>query len=171
MTSDGMALLLPVVVALHNAEEFALYGRFPGACQPRLPAPLTTRAVVGGAMILVTVAAAVLAWAAYHAEDGYAHTAVRVAVFALLWNALGHGLLSLRRRTLLPGTVTALLVVLPYAIASVLGIEAHAGAPAKQLLSLGLAGAAALPAIVLVAIGLSYSVLQLARQLARQVVR
>jgi hypothetical protein len=160
LNHDGIALLLPVVLAVHNAEEFAQYDRFARTFQGRIPSVLTTRKVSGGAMLLVTVAAAALAGAAHCTESEPARAAVKVAVFAIAWNALGHGVLSLRERAVLPGTVTALLVVLPYGVLAVHAMREQDGDSARRLLFFALTGAVALPTVVLAAAALSYGALR-----------
>lgn len=161
LNRDGIALLLPVVLAVHNAEEFAQYDRFARTFQGRMPIALRTRTVGGGAMLLVTVAAAALARAARSKENGPARAAVKVAVFAVVWNALGHSVLSLRERALLPGTATALLVVLPYGVLAVHAMREQDGDSGRRLLFFALAGAVALPTVVLAAAALSYGALRI----------
>jgi hypothetical protein len=68
--------------------------------------------------------------------------------------------LSLRERAVLPGTVTALLVVLPYGVLAVHAMREQDGDSARRLLFFALTGAVALPTVVLAAAALSYGALR-----------
>lgn len=153
MRPDAFILLLPLVLAAHNAEEYVQLPHF--AQSSGLPARLRSRPVVGSAMVLVTLGAAALAIAGCFTERPALLTAIRISIFALGWNALGHAALSLLQRTLIPGTRTAIVIILPYTAAAF--VQAESRNSLGHLAALVLAGAAALPAIILVVAILAYA--------------
>ncbi len=113
MQFDTLALTFPLVLAAHNLEEYAHDPTFIRHAHPALPRALVDRRVVRNALILLTTAAAILALWNYITPSPSRHRLCAIAVFALLLNAAGHLLLSLRRRQLLPGTLSAVFLILP----------------------------------------------------------
>ena len=90
MTFAGLNLLFPVVLAIHNADEYSRYDEFVGAYQGRLARKLTARPAVRNAATLLTLSAAVLDMLTYVSQSYRWMAIARVAVFALMFNGLGH---------------------------------------------------------------------------------
>ena len=60
MTVDVLVLLFPLVLAIHNLDEYLRYEDFIRAFHPRLPAKLTTRAAVFWAATALTAFTALI---------------------------------------------------------------------------------------------------------------
>jgi len=149
MTFAAVNLLLPIVVALHNFEEYRGYEDFVRS-YPAWLAEKLTRTVVGCAAILLTLAVTVLAVATYFYQSEVLLTASKVAIIGLALNCLGHCFLSLTRRKLVPGTLSGAIIVLPYSVIAIILMRTN-----LQDSFLALFGYAAVGAIVTpVAIGL-----------------
>ena len=104
MTFAALNLLFPLVLAAHNADEFRRYEDFVREYHGRLPVGLATRNVMRIAAILLPVAAAALAVPTYLWKPPALMTIARIAILALMLNAISHCVLSLKRRSMLPGT-------------------------------------------------------------------
>ena len=109
-----MQLLSPVVLALHNAEEFARYEEFTRVFPLRLVSEFGSRDVVRNALGLSVTGVGALSGLAFVWPGSFAARAARVTVFALFWNSVGHCVLSLKGRAWTPGSFSAVFLVLPY---------------------------------------------------------
>ena len=124
MTFAAFNLLFPIVVAIHNLDEYRDYGDFirsyPGWLADKL-----TRKVVGWAAILLTLAITALAVATFFYQNGVLLMVSKVAIIGLGLNCLGHCFLSLKRRALVPGTLSGALLVLPYSVIAVFMMQSN----------------------------------------------
>ena len=148
MSVPQLSLLLPLVLAAHNAEEYRRFDEFI-RMYPRIPAKLRAKPVVRGAMILLTLAGTILGVLTRVYRTPPWTDACVIAGLALMVNAFGHVGLSIRLRFATPGTVSAVILVLPYS--AVLVSAAHL--PCNSLLhfaGLGLLAAPGFAALFLV---------------------
>jgi Protein of unknown function with HXXEE motif len=161
MAFDWINLLLPVVLAVHNADEYARYDDFVNAYHPRLAKKLTSRPVIRSAAILLTLFVALQAGLAYVYKGGILLASCKVAIFALLLNAISHCVLSLKRRRILPGTLSAVLLVMPYSVAAIVIMRAGFGDSYSYLLLLAALGAITVPLAVILFLWIGYGISQL----------
>ena len=166
MTFPALNLLLPVVLAVHNYEQYSRYDEFVQIYRPLVPERFITRQVIRGAAIFLTVAVALLSALTYLSATAGLIDAAKVATFALLLNAIAHCLQSLRRHRLTPGSFSAIALVLPYTLAEIAAMRAWLGDSMASLLRFALVGAIAVPIVAAVFTLLSYGVLRLATRLA-----
>lgn len=152
MTFDGLILLFPIVLGIHNLDEYSRYDEFIAIYHRRLSRRITDRRVIRAAAVLLTGAAAVIVLLTYLYGTPTLHLISRVAVFALTLNALGHCGLSILRRKLVPGTRSAIALVFPYSAVAIYTMHSNLGDSAAALGWYGLLGALATPFIVLVAL-------------------
>ena len=124
MRSRSVLWLVPILLAVHNAEEalffprylpFVLY-RLPAAWQA-LIAPLTT-GQVGAALAVVTAVAFIVAWWSYHRPDSaVALWLVLLIQATVLLNVVWHAAAAVVLfGGYAPGVATALLVNLPFSV-------------------------------------------------------
>lgn len=161
MTFTALNLLFPVVLAVHNAEEYAGYDDFVRTYQRRLPGKLTTRRVMRDAAILLTVAVAILSGFTYVYRSAALITVSKMAVLALLLNGAGHCLLSLKQRRLVPGTFSAIALVLPYSALAIATMRSSHGDTCRSLLLDGVIGGLATPVVILASLCVSYGLSRL----------
>jgi len=114
MTFTAFNLLFPIVVAIHNIDEYRGYTDFVRS-YPTWLAKKLTRRVVGRAAILLTLAISVLAVLTYFYQTDVLLTLSKIAIIGLALNCVGHCILAVKRRALVPGTLSAAILVLPYA--------------------------------------------------------
>lgn len=112
-------LALSVAAAVHELEEWRGYETFALAYHQRLNAKLRNRRVCGFALILVSAAVLILGVVEYVEGPGRMTICSRIVVLALLVNALEHCARSLIMRKLVPGTVSALLLITPLALIAI----------------------------------------------------
>ena len=122
MTFAAFNLLFPIVVAIHNFDEYRGYEDFVRS-YPAWLAEKLTRKVVGWAAILLTLAVTALAVGTYFYQNAVLLMVSKVAIVGLGLNCLGHCFLSLKRRALVPGTLSGALLVLPYSVVAVFMME------------------------------------------------
>jgi uncharacterized membrane protein len=149
MSFAAFNLLFPIVVAIHNLDEYRGYEDFVRS-YPAWLAEKLTRRVLGWAAIFLTLAVTALAVATYFHQNDVLLIISKIAIIGLALNCLGHCILSLTRRALVPGTLSAAILVLPYSVIAVFMMRTD-----LRDSFLGLFGYAAIGAIVTpVAIGL-----------------
>jgi hypothetical protein len=143
MTFAAFNLLFPIVVAVHNTDEYRGYEDFirsyPGWLAEKL-----TRGVVGRAAILLTLTITALAVATYFYQNDVLLMASKIAIIGLALNCIGHCLFSLKRRALVPGTLSGMVLVLPYSVIAVLMMKTN-----LQDSFLALFGYAAIGAVII----------------------
>jgi hypothetical protein len=119
MTFAAFNLLFPIVVAVHNIDEYRGYDDFVRS-YPGWLAVILTRQVVARAAVLLTLTVTALAVATYFYQNDVLLMASKIAIIGLALNCVGHCLLSLKRRALVPGTLSGMVLVLPYSVIAVL---------------------------------------------------
>ena len=150
MALDVLVLLFPLVLAIHNYDEYSRHEEFIRVYHPRVPAELNTRSTFFWAATTLTVFAAAVCWGALFSKNPTLLTFAKASIFALMFNAITHCALYFRRRRLLPGTLSACLLVLPYSLVAVTVMRTQGGDSPANLVWYALLGAVTLP----IAIGL-----------------
>ncbi len=154
MSVLGLCLLFPVVLAVHNAEEYFQYDDFVRVYHGGREKRFLSRPTVRNATILLTLAGAILGvFTLAYRSPSLINVSI-VASLALMLNAPGHIYMSLKARGITPGTLSALLLVLPY---SALLIRA-AQLPWSTMMRLLLLGLLTVPATILLFLFLGYSI-------------
>ncbi len=168
MTFAALDLLLPVVLAVHNVDEFSRCDDFIRACPARVGGKPATRRVVRDAAILLTLAVTVLSGFTFLFKGAALTTISQVAVFALLFNGIVHCILSAKRRAMIPGTRSAVILVLPYSVLTVVAMRTDLKDPVWSLLRYALFGALTAPLAILSFLWLSSLLSRLAVHLQTQ---
>jgi hypothetical protein len=158
---DWVIVLLPLLVAVHNVDEYARYDDFVRAYHSRFLAKRVSRPAIRYALIAVTLVVAVIAGLAYVHKGGIYVALCNVTIFALMENAIGHCVLSLKRRTLIPGTLSAAVLVLPYSIVAIVSMRADLATSYSSLLLFAASGAVAMPLFIVGFIWLGYGISRL----------
>ncbi len=148
-------LLCPVVLAIHNAEELARYDDFVRVYRSRWTERLISRRVVRRAAWLLTGGVAVVAALAYSRRAPAAVALAKVVVFAMMTNGIGHCVLSLTRREVAPGTISAAVLVFPYSLMAIAAMRADSGDSLWSLLRYSACGVLMMPAASLAALCIS----------------
>lgn len=162
MTFAAVILLFPLVLAVHNMDEYLQLREFIEAYHSRVPARFRTKRVLGWAAALLAVAAAVLSLLTYAYDSPPLRWILEVSIFALLWNAIGHCALSAIRHSIVPGTRSACVLVLPYSAVAISVMHAGLGISFATLVGYAVIGAAAVPVTAAVFLALGYTVSRLA---------
>jgi hypothetical protein len=155
MTLVNFALLFPVVLAIHNIDEYVRYDDFLRS-YPSWFAKKLTRPIVRRAAVLLTLAAAVLVALTYFNRSDVLITISKVAIIALGLNGIGHCLLSLKNRAVLPGTLSAIVLVLPYSAIAVMMMLINSGDSSWSLLRYAAIGAVVAPIVIGSVLTVSY---------------
>lgn len=168
MSFQLLILLLPLVVGVHNFEEYRQYDEFVRIYFQRgLLARLMSRAVLRNALIFLTLAAILLCVWSYVSSAEMLLIALRIAIFALGVNAVGHCVVSAIHHSVTPGTLSAALVVLPYSILALITMRIVLGDSLIALVSYACLGAITLPLAALASILVGSCVSRLADALYR----
>jgi len=152
---SALYLVFPIVLGVHNLDECASAER--QLANPQLrPHPSYFRSDAAEfAMILLTVASCVVALLNYTTPTKGIVIVAELSVFSLLFNALGHIVLSLKHRAWRPGTRSATFLVLPYTVAVLTIMTRGSGKAVLALWPLALGGLIALPAAILIALAVA----------------
>ena len=157
MNVATLSLFYPVILGIHNAEEYLRYNDFVRAHRGRVTARLLARPVIRNAGVLLTLAATVLCVLVWLRGSDLLIEAFVVAVFALMLNAFGHVAMTLRQRAITPGTISAVALVLPYSVWVIVAFRTSTGASWMSLLGTAGLGLLAIPLAVTVFLLLGYS--------------
>jgi hypothetical protein len=161
MTFAVLNLIFPIVLAIHNIDEYSRYDDFVRAFHPRLIKKLTTRRAVRNAAVLLTLAVALLDAMTYVYKAAVLTMISKVSICALMLNGIGHCILSLRRRTLLPGTLSAATLVLPYSVIAIAIMRADFGDSFWSFLRLAAFGALTAPLAIISFLWIGYGTARL----------
>ncbi len=167
MTFAAFNLLFPVLLAIHNLEEYSRCDEFIRVYPGRLAQRFTTRRVVRDAATLLTLAAAGISVLAYALRAEILIRISQVAIFALALNAIGHCVVSIRRRRFMPGTFSAITLVLPYSAVAIVMMHVGLGEPMAALVGWALLGGAALPIVIVLFLAMGYGLSRLFRPRSR----
>ena len=100
--------------------------------------------------MLLTLAVTALAVGTYFYQNAVLLMVSKVAIIGLGLNCLGHCFLSLKRRALVPGTLSGALLVLPYSVIAVFMMQSNLKDSLQALFGYAAIGAIVAP----IAIGL-----------------
>ena len=148
MALNVLVLLFPIVLAIHNLDEYLRYEEFVSAYQSRLPTRLTAQPAIFWAVTTLTAAVAFICVGAALSKSQALLLISKVSIYALMLNAVGHCLLSLKRRRWLPGTRSACILVLPYSLIALIVMRTGAGDSPALMLRYALLGAITIPLAV-----------------------
>ena len=158
---EWVTVLLPLLVAVHNVDEYARYDDFVRAYHSRFLAKQVSRPAMRNTMIAVTLFVAVIAGLAYVHKGGVYVALCNITILAFMENAIGHCVLSLKRRTLVPGTLSAAVLVLPYSIVAIASMRADLASSYSSLLLFAACGAVAMPLFIIGFLWLGYGISRL----------
>jgi len=158
---EWVTVLLPLLVAVHNVDEYARYDDFVRAYHSKFLAKRVSRPAMRNAQIAVTLFVAAIAGLSYIHKGGIYVALCTITILAFMENAIGHCVLSLKRRTLIPGTISSAVLVLPYSIVAIASMRTDLVTSYSSLLLLGVCGGAAAPLFTIGFLWLGYGISRL----------
>jgi hypothetical protein len=156
MSFTALNLLFPVVLAIHNFEEYSRYDDFVRAYHARWPAKFRARPVMRDAAVLLTLAVAVLDGLTYFYKGAVLVAISEIAIFALMLNGVAHCILSLKGRSWIPGTLSAVALVLPYSAIAIASMRFRMGESIRSLVVYAVLGGLATPLAIALFLSISY---------------
>ena len=127
MSFGAISVALAVAFAVHNFEEWRGLDSFLRTFHARLDVRLKDRFVFAFALTFLSVAVLALAVVDWVWDPAPVRFLCRVIVLGILLNAVWHCALSLYRRQLVPGTVSALFLIIPLAAAALYAMHRDFG--------------------------------------------
>lgn len=113
MSSQLIGLLLPLLFALHNLEEYRSFEEFKKFYFQMTPTKFHHRKVFLYALIILNFLAGGLCIANYFVDKPSIRFATTMVALALLVNGLQHCTSSLRMRKRLPGLISSIFLLIP----------------------------------------------------------
>ncbi len=113
MSSEAWGLLLPVAAIIHNAEEYVSFDKFRQSFLSKLDPKLQERRVFAWALLIITLFITVITVSNYFVGSAILQFLTTLIALALQLNAIQHLFLSFKTEKLVPGTISAVLVVMP----------------------------------------------------------
>ena len=141
------------LLGVHNVDECIQAERLPVTAQLPLYSMHFRSNVARIAMIVLTVAAAVVAIFNYATHTETLATIAELSLFSLLFHAVGHILLSIKHHAWMPGPRSAAFLVLPYTMAALTVVAT--GQAVRTFWSLALGGLITLPAAILISLAIA----------------
>lgn len=156
MSFSVLFFLLSLAFVVHNYEEWRGYENLMRAFHGRLPKKLRDQWIFGFALIVLSIVVLLLSVVGWLWRIPTVTVLARIIVFALLINALSHCILSLYRRELIAGTVSAVFLIIPVSAAAILSMSRESGDPAWVLFGYILLSIAITPIAIYASLGLGY---------------
>jgi hypothetical protein len=147
MTFPVLTLLFPIVVAVHSLDEYRGYADFVRS-YPAWLAEKLTRPVMLRAAILLILTVTALAAATYFYQNEVLLMVSKIAILGLALNCIGHCFLSLKRLALVPGTLSGIILVLPYSVIAVFTMRTDLRDSALALFGYAAIGAIITPVVI-----------------------
>lgn len=116
MNPAALGLLIPVILTVHNAEEYFAFKVFKRFYLKFLNKKLQNRTVFLYAICILTLFASVICISNYFLKSKSTQLLTTIVVISLLLNGIQHCISSLRAREFLPGTFSSLLLLIPYSL-------------------------------------------------------
>ena len=157
-----LILLFPIVLAIHNADEYFRRDEFIRTYHHKFAARFITRPVVRNAMVLLTLTAVAMGLLTWIYRNQVLVEISIVAIFALMLNAVSHIVLSFKRRSRTPGTLSAVVLVLPYSAVVIATSRLTLGVSWISMLRFAALGLIATPVAVALFLFLGYTFFWLA---------
>jgi hypothetical protein len=151
----ALYLAFPIVLGMHNWDEWIDAKRLSGSSHRWLPSKYLGGDVVRFAMISLVFASAAVAVLNYLVSSEKLATLAELSLFALLFNAIGHVLMSMTARARTPGMRSAAFLVLPYSATAIAVAAQGSGRQALGLWRVALAGLVALPVMIVIALAIA----------------
>lgn len=158
--------LFPIILGIHNVEEYFRHDDFIQSYPPRI-ARWLTRPIIRSAMVLLTLATAAVSLLTWIYRTPWLLDISLIADFALMLNAFSHVGRSLLHHSLTPGTLSALCLVLPYSLLVVATLRLSEGMSWSAMFRLMALGIPMIPVAVLVFLALGYALSFARRTTAR----
>lgn len=158
MSSGAVSLALAVAFIVHNLEEWSGYDRlvqmFPGTIDERL----RDRTVFGYGLVFLSVTVVTVAALQWFDATQLASLFGLVIALALFFNALWHCAASLLWCEVLPGTVSALLLILPLSSFEIWVACRDQGSSLLVVILQGVLALILLPIMILTSLWLGYAI-------------
>jgi len=145
MTFGALMLMLALATVVHNIEEWRGYEEWIQVYHKRLSARRKDREVFRIVIIIFSAVVIGIGVMEYLTGPGRLTVAAKVVVFALLVNAVGHCGMSLYKRRIVPGTISAMLLIIPLAIAEIYVMHRDFGDSVRMMFYYLVAALAMLP--------------------------
>ena len=151
-----LSLLFPIVLAIHNGDEYFRREEFIRVHHGKFAARFITRPVVRNAMVLLTLTATAMGLLTWIYRNQVLVEISIVAIFALMLNALSHIVLSFKRRSFTPGALSAVVLVLPYSAVVIATLRVTLGMPWVSMLRFVALGLITTPVAIALFLFLGY---------------
>jgi Protein of unknown function with HXXEE motif len=151
----ALYLAYPIVLGVHHWDEWLEAKRLRASSHPWSLSTYFGSDVARFAMVLLVFASAAVALLNYIVSSARLVTLAELSVFALLFNAIGHLLMSMTARTRTPGVRSAALLVLPYTTVAIVVAAQGSGRQSLELWRVALAALVALPTAIAIALAIA----------------
>ena len=112
----NITLLLPIIFASHNIEEYLSYDKFADYYGKFIDQKFNNSKVFLGAISLLSAVTTLTVGLNYFSSNRITNVLTRVVFFSMFFNAMQHSMSSLFFRKILPGTITSMSLIIPYSI-------------------------------------------------------
>lgn len=123
MQTKIIGLLLPIILILHNIEEYRSFDEFKTFYLKKMNPKLLHRKVFGYALILLTLFVSALCISNYLMNRPLLQFATTLVALSLLINGMHHCISSLRMRKMLPGTLSSIFLFIPCTVVYLIYLE------------------------------------------------
>ena len=110
-----MTLFLPIIFMLHNIEEYVSYAQFSKYYSRFIKKEFNDSTVFLYAISLLSAIAFIIVAANYFFNNDILHYLMIIMLISISINAIQHCISSLYFKTILPGTISSITLIIPYA--------------------------------------------------------
>lgn len=123
MKTVVLGLLLPVILILHNAEEYWSFEEFKKTHLRFIKEKFRQRKIFLYALVILTTCASGICISNYFVGGRTFQFVTTIIVLSLFLNGIQHCISSLWARKILPGTISAAFLLIPYPIFYLVSLE------------------------------------------------
>ena len=156
ISTQKLVLLLPVIFVLHNIEEYLYYDKFTNYYPKFVDQKFNDQKVFLVAVSILSVAVALIAGLDYCFSNNIIKHLTVIVLFSVFINAIQHCICSLFFRKILPGTITSVLLIIPYAIIFITTAKLELNFGFKELISYGIASIFVMIISILISLKIGY---------------
>ena len=117
--------LLPILLFFHNAEEYYYFNNFPRQYMKLFSTRLHNKNIFFYALFIIQLAVTLILIISYTTTNLFYNHLVIVINCAIIINIVQHAMGSLIFRCMMPGTWSALILLLPYEVAYITSVQTN----------------------------------------------
>ena len=155
ISTQKISLLLPIIFVIHNIDEYLSYSRLVDYYFKFIDPKLKDPKVFLYAVSILSIVVVLIVWVSYFYCNKITKFLTMIVFFSI-FNAIQHCIHSLFFRKILPGTITSILLIIPYSIIFIINMKNGSIFEFKDFLLYGILSVIVMKISILLSLKISY---------------